>query len=114
MQPKSIVSKVRWKIILQKGMKAKEFWSKLWDNPVFYKESAEWLKEVKLELENVNTQKNIGITKEHVTIQLRKMPNWKTPGLDGIQVFWFKRFTSQHQRLTEELNENIHPFSIPS
>ena len=34
-------------------------------------------------------------------MQLRKMPNWKAPGLDGIQGFWLKMFTSQHQRLTD-------------
>ena len=91
---------------------AKEFWSILWDNPVPYKEDAEWLKEVELELENVNIQEKVETTKEDVTMQLRNMSNWKATGLEGIQGFWLKRFTSQHQRLTEELNENIQSFSI--
>ena len=68
----------------------------MWDNPVPYKEYAKWLKEVELKLENVNIQENVEINKEDVTIQLRKMPNWKPPGLDGIQAFWFKRFTCKH------------------
>lgn len=46
--------------------------------------------------------------------ELRKMSNWKVPGLDEIQGCWLKGFTSQHQMLTEELNENIHSLSIPS
>ena len=79
-----------------------------------YKDGAEWLKEVKLELENVNIQENVETTKEDVTTQLRKMPNWRAPGLDGIQGFWLKRFTSQHRRLTEELNENIQFFQFPT
>ena len=62
----------------------KEFRTKFWDSPVLYKEDAEWLKEVELELENVNIQENVKITKEGVTKQLRKIPNWKAPGLDGI------------------------------
>ena len=37
---------------------AKEFCSKLWDNPVPYKEDVGWLKEVELELENVNIQES--------------------------------------------------------
>ena len=93
---------------------AKEFWSKLWDNSVSCKEDAEWLKEVDLELKNVNIQENVEITKEDLTMQLRKMPNWKAPVLDGIQWFWLKRFTTQHQRLTEVLNGNIQSLSIPS
>ena len=59
----------------------------------------EWLKEVELELENVNNQENVEITKEDVTKQLKEIANWKAPGLDRIQGFWLKRFTSQHQRL---------------
>ena len=92
----------------------KGFWSKLWDNPLPYKEDAEWLKEVELELENINIQKDGEIIKEDITIQLRKMPNWKAPGLNEIQGFWLKRCTSQHWRLTEEVNENIQSLSIPS
>ena len=57
---------------------AKEFWSILWDNPLPYKEDADWLREVELELENVNIQDKVEITKEDITLQLRNMPNWKT------------------------------------
>ena len=84
------------------------------DNLVRYKNDAGWLKQFELELEHVNIQENVKITKKDVTMQLRKMSNWKAPGLDGIQGFWLKRLTSQHQRLTEELNENIQSLSIPS
>ena len=73
---------------------AKEFWSTLWDIPVLYKKDAEWMKEVELELENVDIQENVEITKDDVTMQLWKMSNWKAPGLDGIQGVWLKRFTS--------------------
>ena len=62
-----------------------------------------------MKLENVNIQENVEITKEDATKQLRKM----TQGLDGTQGFWLKRVISQHQRLTEELNENMNSFSIP-
>ena len=47
-------------------------------------------------------------------MQLRKMRNWKAPGLDGIQGFRLKWFTSQHQRLTVKFNENIQSLVIPS
>ena len=73
---------------------ANKFWSKVGDNPVPYKEDAEWLKEVELELENIKIQEYVEITKEDVTMQIRRVSNWKAPGLDGIQGFWFKRFTS--------------------
>ena len=59
---------------------AKEFWSILWANPVPYKEDAEWLKEVELELENVNIQDKVETIKEDVTMQLRNISNWKSTG----------------------------------
>ena len=64
----------------------------MWDNPVPYKEDAKWLKKDELELENVSIRDNVKITKEDVTMQLRKMPNWKTPGLDGTQGVWAEEF----------------------
>ena len=63
-----------------KAEETNEFWSKFWDNLITYKEDGEWLKEVELELENVNIQKKVEITKEDITMQLRKMANWKAPG----------------------------------
>lgn len=118
MQPKSNISRITWKRKICSSStqcrEAKEFWSKLWDTPFSYREDAEWLKEIELELENVNIQENVEITKENVTMQLKKMPNWKAPGLDGIQAFWVKRFTSKLHRLTEELNENIKSLLVPS
>ena len=59
---------------------AKEFWSILWDNPVSYKQDVEWLKEVELELENVNIQDKVETTKQDVTMHLRNMPNRKATG----------------------------------
>lgn len=94
--------------------KTKGFWSKLLDNPAPYREDAEWLKEAELELENVKIQGDVEITKEGVTRQLRKIPNWKTQSLDGIQRFWIKMITGLYQRLTEQLNENMQFLSIPS
>ena len=32
---------------------------------------------------------------------LKRIPNWKTPGHHG---FWFKKFTSVHDRLGLEMN----------
>ena len=59
----------------------------MWDNPILYKEVVEWLNPIELELENVNVQYNAEITKEDVTMQLRKIAKWKELVLDGIQ--WF-------------------------
>ena len=33
-----------------------------------------------------------------------KTSNWKTPAHDGIHGFWFKKFTSLHDRKALEMN----------
>ena len=63
----------------------KEFWSILWDNPVPYKDDAEWLKEVELELENVNIQGKVETTKKDVTMQLKIC---QTGRQQGRKAFW--------------------------
>ena len=70
----------------------------MWDNLLPYKKDAEWLKEVELELENVRIEENVEKNKEDVRMQLRKMLNWKAPGLEREKV----------------LNENIQSLSITS
>lgn len=90
---------------------AKQFWSKWWDNPAPYKEVLNGWNSLSC---NWKITENVEITKEDVTKQLRKMPNWQATGFDRIQGFWLKRFTSQHPSLAEVLNGNIQSLSISS
>ena len=83
------------------------------DKLVQYKEDAEWLVKVEKELEVVKIQNNVVITKEDVIKQVRKIPNWKSLGLDYIQGFWLKRFSSLHQTIADILNNESQSASIP-
>ena len=83
------------------------------DEPVQYKEDAEWLVKDEKELEVVKIQNNVVITKEDVIKQVYKMPNWKSPGLDYLQGFWLKRFSSVHQTMADILNNELQSASIP-
>ena len=43
-----------------------------------------------------------------------KFSNWKSPGIDNIQNFWWNKFTNLHQRLVELYNEiTQHPEISP-
>ena len=44
---------------------------------------------------------------------LQKISNWKTPGHDGIHGFWFKKFTSIHDRLALEMNRCLLSEYVP-
>ena len=40
----------------------------------------------------------------HIVIQNNTRKYWKTSGYNGIHRFWFKKFTSIHDRLVLEIN----------
>ena len=44
---------------------------------------------------------------------LKKISNWKTPGHDGIDGFWFKKFTSIHDRLALDMNRYQQDAQVP-
>ena len=40
-----------------------------------------------------------------VTERVKKTPNWKAPGPDGVQGYWLKKLTSLHDRIAEQICE---------
>ena len=42
----------------------------------------------------------------------KKISNWKTSGHDGIHGFWFKKFTSIHDRLALEMNKYLQTANV--
>ena len=51
------------------------------------------------------SQDDLQITKEKAGMQCRKMPNWKAPGLDGVQGFWIKYLTSCYQKIADQMEK---------
>ena len=45
------------------------------------------------------------ITKDMVSKQSRKIPNWIATGRDGVQVFWIKKLTNLRERTAFLLNK---------
>ena len=83
---------------------AKEFWSAIWSKEVNHKKDAKWLKDFKKEFYHEVGQEKIEITTEKIRKILQKFPNWKAPGLDMVQGFWFKNFESMHIHLKSNLS----------
>ncbi len=64
----------------------------------------EWISNMAKELEGLEE----GLKEEIQIFLLRttlKKSNWKAPGHDGIHGFWFKKFTSIHDRSALEINQ---------
>ena len=45
---------------------------------------------------------------------IRKMTNWKAPGPDCVQRYWFKRFSTLHSKLTELLQICVVEGNVPT
>ena len=82
---------------------SKQFWSEIWGKEVEHNRRAEWLSDFKTKMENTPKQQRVEITEPKVKKMLRKIPNWKAPGPDGVQGFWMKNFTSMHTYLAQYL-----------
>ena len=79
-----------------------QFWTKIWQ-PQKYNEKAEWINDMTRELEGLEEGPQAEIHIEQLKKTLKKISNWKKPGHDGIHGFWFKKFTSIHDRLALEM-----------
>ena len=63
---------------------------------------------------NVKKQEKLDITKGSLKKILGRMPNWKSPGLDLIQWFWLKKFSSLHKMVRLQLKECLDSGFVPS
>ena len=63
-----------------------------------HNEKAEWINNTTRELEGLEEGPKVEIHTDLFKTTLKKISNWKTPGHDGIHCFWFKKFTSIHDR----------------
>ena len=92
---------------------ATTFWSGIWSNPAEHNKDARWIRDVREELGNMGKQEDLAIGVEEVKAGVRRMTNWKAPGPDGIQGFWFKKFSSLHGRMATGLQECLDQGRVP-
>ncbi len=72
-----------------------------------------WINNMEKELRMLEEGPKVEIHFDAPKITLKKMPNCKTPCLDGIHGFWFKKFTSVHDRLATKINKCIQKTELP-
>lgn len=93
---------------------ARDFWNGIWGESVSHNTEAEWIRSVREELANVPQQEPISIKCEDVKGQIRKLPNWKAPGIDGIQGYWLKKFKGLHEKIGLHLDVCLQSGVVPS
>ena len=94
-------------------MKAQIFWRDICSKRKEHHKDAEWLQDVKKELEEDEGQDKFDITKDKMMRVLRKMPNWKVPGPDNVQGYWLKNLTPLHDKLVAYLQDCLDSGVVP-
>ena len=90
------------------------FWADIWEREKKYEKGQHWLAEEEKRFESIDNMPPISIQTEDVRSVIKSTPNWKTSGPDGIQHFWYKKFTCTHEALARCYNEIVyHPDRIP-
>ncbi|CAG5037574.1 unnamed protein product [Parnassius apollo] len=67
------------------------FWRGLWSEPVNHSEGP-WTEVVASQCASITPMDPVIITPDDVAEAVRRAPNWKSPGLDGLHHYWLKGF----------------------
>ncbi|CAG4954328.1 unnamed protein product [Parnassius apollo] len=80
------------------------FWRGLWSEPVNHSEGP-WTEVVASQCASITPMDPVIITPDDVAEAVRRAPNWKSPGLDGLHHYWLKGFTVCHSMLARQFQE---------
>ncbi|CAG4957982.1 unnamed protein product [Parnassius apollo] len=67
------------------------FWRGLWSEPVNHSEGP-WTEVVASQCAGITPMDPVIITPDDAAEAVRRAPNWKSPGLDGLHHYWLKGF----------------------
>ena len=65
------------------------------------------------ELVDIGTQENIQINLIKLKKQITRIPNWKSPGPDGVQGYWIKNLSAMHDSMSSQLSKCLQEDSVP-
>ena len=99
--------------VIRGAEESSRFWNGLWDQAVTHRGSTDWLRKVENELGEMTVQDAMHIEIKKVRKQIRKMPNWKSPGPDGVQGYWIKNLSNFHNSIALQLDRCLQENNLP-
>jgi len=95
-------------------VEATKFWSNIWENNVTHDDEFYWIQDIENDLVGIDKPLDIRISATDVKKSVQKMSNWKAPGPDGVQGFWFKRLTSLHEQIGKHFQKCLDDGNVPT
>nr|CAH7720376.1 unnamed protein product [Callosobruchus chinensis] len=91
-----------------------EFWGGLWSEPKTHNANAQWSRQEEEKHQHITEQGDVILTLDEIAKKLKHTHNWKCPGVNNVQNFWYKQFSTTHEMLTEQINRAIRqPNTLP-
>ena len=93
---------------------SRRIWSDIRDQAVTHRENTDWFKKVENELGELTVQDDIHSEIKEARKQIRKMPNWKSSGSDGVQRYWIKNLSNLHNSIALQLDRCLQEYNLPN
>ena len=93
---------------------SRRFSSDIRDQAVTHRENTDWLKKMENELGELTVQDDIHSEIKEARKQIRKMPNWKSSGSDGVQKYWIKNLSNLHNSIALQLDRCLQEYNLPN
>lgn len=82
-----------------------EFWANLWEEQKTHRGNAKWIKDEMRAVDKIPNMLNSEMSVEDIKEVIKKLQNWKAPGVDGLQNYWIKRFPALHPTIAKVFNK---------
>nr|XP_034830874.1 uncharacterized protein LOC117987910 [Maniola hyperantus] len=89
------------------------FWRGVWSREVEHEEGP-WIAAIEEACASIEPMNPIAISAEDVAGAVRRAPNWKSPGPDGLHHYWLKGFSVCHATLARQFQEALEQRTLPS
>lgn len=83
------------------------YWSGIWEEKVQHNVQADWILKEKEKWENIEEMEFEEVTESDLTNITARLHNWKSPGIDKIHNFWYKKLTTLHKFIAKNITEII-------
>lgn len=83
------------------------YWSSIWSDPKDHDDTAFWIGDESRKCAGIDEMTRIHLEARDVADALKKLGNWKAPGLDRLHAYWWKNFTFSHDTLAAQLTQAL-------
>ncbi|XP_050561144.1 uncharacterized protein LOC126912570 [Spodoptera frugiperda] len=83
------------------------FWAGIWEESVNHNDRAAWVTEEETKWIGIDEMEFIEITESDIANVTARLHNWKSPGIDKVHNFWYKKLTILHKHIAKNLTEIV-------